>query len=710
MTPLLRKLPGIAVASIVSLLLLVFIVVPVGLVLLKSFDNSGPLPHWRLAEITEQALALMPEAERDAARTRWVEDATLAERVGAMAVAYDLAGLEPSWDVTAPFEHQQVAIDAALPELTEQQRQAVDLAFPTAHIMLHKRIALAFAVRDQLSAPDFNRLRAATQERYGLDNYTAVFADTYLRKAAVNSVTLALISVITTISIGYALAYGLNRGGIARPILTRNILLLPLVAPPIMVATATTMLFGRRGLVTFTLFEQTLGISSADSFNIYGPIGIIIAQTLSFLPTTLIVLDNAMRRQDGRLEEAALMLGASRLALFRNVTLPLSWPGLKRAMVLVFIQSLTDFGNPMILGRDTPVLAGVIYNEITSFQNTPLASAICLWLIIPSLLVYLALEQIGRRKRYVSNDAGTPAEQRQPLPVRVVLTGLAGFFCVIIAAIYIVMALGSVTRIWGIDWTFTLAYFTPEGLGAGMEGTGYGSRDGGLDEVWNSVRVAAIAAPLGGLLALCIGYVAERMRRPYGDVIAFQALIPAILPGIIFGVGYIIAFNAPFGIKWLSLSGTEAIIIINIMFGNLYVGVLAARAALQRIDQSVDEAAENLGAGMVRRFWEVTLPMLRIAALLGILYVFIDGLTTLSSIIFLVSGNIDLASVAIFSAASTSNYGYAAAKSVGLLVVSALAMGLVAWVERHTRRAQGLPAEGAGRRQELTVMGAGATL
>jgi len=705
----LRRLPGIIAASLVAALLLVFIVVPVGLVLLKSFDNSGRLPDWRLAEITEEALQLMPEAERDAATARWVAQATLAERVAAMAVAYDLAGLTPGWDVAAPFEHQQAAIEAALPALQPAQLTAVEAAFPVAHIMLHKRIALAFAVRDQLSVADFDRLRAAKQERYGLDNYAAVFADTYLRKAAVNSVTLALISVLTTVSIGYAIAYGLNRGGIARPVLTRNILLLPLVAPPIMVATATTMLFGRRGLITYTLFEQTLGISSADSFNVYGPLGIIIAQTLSFLPTTLIVLDNAMRRQDGRLEEAALMLGAGRLKLFSNVTLPLSWPGLKRAMVLVFIQSLTDFGNPMILGRDTPVLAGVIYNEITSFQNTPLASAICLWLIIPSLLLYLALEQIGRRKRYISNDAGTPAEQRQPLPVRIALTSLAGFFCVMILAIYIVMALGSVTRIWGIDWTFTLAYFTPEGLGAGMEGTGYGSRDGGLDEVWNSVRVAAVAAPLGGLLALAIGYVAERMRRPWGDVIAFEALIPAILPGIIFGVGYIIAFNAPFGIKWLSLSGTEAIIIINIMFGNLYVGVLAARAALQRIDQSVDEAAENLGAGMLRRFWEVTLPMLRIAALLGILYVFIDGLTTLSSIIFLVSGNIDLASVAIFSAASASNYGYAAAKSVGLLAVSALAMGVVVWVERQTRRAQGMPATSNGRRQELTVMGAGAT-
>ncbi|UXN76181.1 ABC transporter permease subunit (plasmid) [Devosia sp. A8/3-2] len=188
----------------------------------------------------------------------------------------------------------------------------------------------------------------------------------------------------------------------------------------------------------------------------------------------------------------------------------------------------------------------------------------------------------------------------------------------------------------------------------------------------------------------------------------FRALIPAILPGIIFGVGYIIAFNAPFGIKQLSLTGTEAIIVINIMFGNLYVGVLAARAALQRIDQSVDEAAESPGAGMIRRFWEVTLPMLRIAALLGVLYVFIDGLTTLSSIIFLVSGSTDSASVAIFNAASSSNYGYAAAKSVGLLVVSAPAMAIVVWVELSTRRAQGL-GSGSKQQQQLSVVGAGAT-
>jgi len=708
----LRRLPAMVAAAFVCLLLLVFIVIPVALVLIKSFDNSGPLPAWRLAEMTREAINLMPADQQQVAVDKWVADATDVERVKAIATAHELAGVEVSWATDEPFDHQAKAIDAALAALPSEARAAVDAAFPIAHIMLHKRIALAFAVRNAMSPADFDRLRAAKSEQYGLDNYIAVIADPYLRKAAVNSLTLALISVVSTVGIAYSIAYGLNRGGIMQPALTRNILLLPLVAPPVLVATATTMLFGRRGLITYTVFDQTLGMTDADSFNIYGPLGIIIAQTLSFLPTTLIVLDNVMRRQDGRLEEAAMILGAGRFALFRNVTFPLSWPGLKRAIVLVFIQSLTDFGNPMILGRDTPVLAGVIYDQITGFQNTPLASAICLWLIVPSLLFYLALEQIGRRKRYVSNDAGTPSQYRQPVMVKAGLSGLAGIFCALIGAIYLVIILGSVTRIWGVDWSFTLGYFTPEGIGDGMAGTNYGSGDGGLAEVWNSVRIAGIAAPIGGLLALAIGCVAERMRPPFGDIIAFQAMIPAILPGIIFGVGYIIAFNAPFGFKSLSLSGTEAILIVNIMFGNLYVGVLAARAALQRIDRAVDEAAENLGAGMIRRFVEITLPMLRIAALLGVLYVFVDGLTTLSSIIFLVSGNTPLASVAIFNSAQSSSYGYAAAKSVGLLVVSVMAMSLVWWIERSTRRIHGLaggPARGKRADTTLSVTGMGGT-
>jgi iron(III) transport system permease protein len=135
-------------------------------------------------------------------------------------------------------------------------------------------------------------------------------------------------------ALAFLLAYGLNRGGVPRPGLMRALFLLPLVAPPVLVATATLMLFGRRGLVTHTLLDRNLGLIDADSTNLYGFGGVVLAQILSFLPAALIVIDNVLRRHDGRAEEAAVSLGASRAQVFWHVTVPLAWPGLKRALVL----------------------------------------------------------------------------------------------------------------------------------------------------------------------------------------------------------------------------------------------------------------------------------------------------------------------------------------------------------------------------------------
>ena len=680
------------------MLLAVFIGLPIGAVLKESFVISGPMPVQRLKEVTTEALDLLPEDRRLAAIERWVASATEKERLDALAAAFRLAGQSAPWDVKAAFSDQAKAVDKMLPGLDPSVRAEVEGHYPLAVVMLHKRIALAFQVRDQLASADFDRLRAGAEFRVGLDHYLSIFEDPYLRRAAINSLTLAAMATGFTIIVAFALAYGINRGGVPRPSLVRGIVLLPLVAPPVLIATATLMLFGRRGLVTHTLLDRGLGWIDADVTNLYGFFGVIVAQILSFVPAATIVLDNVLRKQDGRIEEAAAGLGAARWTIFREVTLPMAWPGIKRVLVLVFILSLTDFGNPLLLGRDTPVIAGIIYDEMTAFRNTPLAAALCVWLILPSLLVFLVLEAMGRRRRYTAAD-GTGGAPELPLPIawRGALTAIAGVVVFLVVAIYATMILGSVTRVWGVDWGITLGYFTGAGVEAGLSGGG-SDRDLGL--VWQSVQVAGIAGPLGGLLGIVVAYVVERIRPPGANLIAFLALIPAILPGIIFGIGYIVAFNLPFGVKVLSLTGTSAILVINVLFSNLFVGVLAGRAALQRLDAAVDEAAESLGAGLVTRFIEVTLPMLRSAFLLGALYVFVDGMTTLSSVIFLVSGDHKLASVAIFNHSNSGEYGYAAAKSVVVLAIAAIAMVAIAIYERRTavlsRRARAAAPEMGG--------------
>ncbi len=681
----LRLKPGGVLAALVALPLFVFIAWPIGAVLVQGAVVEGPMPAWRLKAATEEALALMPEERRAAALARWATPRGEKERAEALAAAFRLAGHPPPWDTAASFQDQIAAAEAALAALPPEARGRIEAELPIAAVMLHRRVALAFQVRDQLSPTAFEALRTGAERRIGADHYLAPVTDAYLRRAALNSLAFALFATVATTALAFALAFAVNRAGVARPGLMRAVILMPLVAPPVLVATATIMLFGRRGLVTDALLERQLGLIDADVTNIYGFAGILLAQVLSFVPAAFIVLDNALRRQDGRLEEAAAIIGASRARAFRAVTLPLAWPGLKRALVLVFILSLTDFGNPLLLaGRDIPVIAAVIYDEMTAFRNTGLAAALALWLLLPGLLLHLALETLGGRRRFATLPGPAPEIGLPRLAVRL-LAALCLAVAGAIVAIYATIVAGAFTRIWGVDWGFTFGHFTEAGVVIGHAGTGYGSSERGVALVWQSLEVAAIAAPAGGLAGILVAFVIERVRPPGREALAFTALLPAVLPGLIFGIGYILAFNLPFGIEALSLTGTSAILVLNILFGNMFVGVLAGRAALARVDPAIDEAAEGMGAGLLRRIVAVTLPLLRAAFLLGTLYVFVDGLTTLSSVIFLVSGTHKLASVAIFNQAGGGDYGGAAAKSVVMLALAGAAMAAIALIERRDR-------------------------
>lgn len=261
MMRLLRHLPRTVVTGVVALLLTIFIAVPIGTVLLESFVISGPMPPLRLKAVTMEAVAELPPNERDSALQRWTETATEAERVGATTIAFDLAGVAIPWDRNAAYSEQTKGIQAALNALPPSEREAIESNFAIAHVMLHKRTALAFKVKDQIGKQAFDTLRNGTEDRWGLDHYLEP-QDSYLRTAAVNSMVLAAFSVVFTVPLAFALAYGINCGGVPWPSAMRVTFLMPLVAPPILIATATVMLFGRRGLVTHTLYWTRVLVSS----------------------------------------------------------------------------------------------------------------------------------------------------------------------------------------------------------------------------------------------------------------------------------------------------------------------------------------------------------------------------------------------------------------------------------------------------------------
>ena len=691
---MMRQLPGYLATLVVALLLGLFIVYPLGAVLVESFVVSGPIPLTELRAMTLEALSRLDPETRDKSVKRWVERAKPKERMEATAAALELIGEAVPWDRKETFSEQIKAAEKTVAALDREKRKRLEDEYPVSIVMLHKRIPLAFKIKSQLSKDEFDRLRSGELEDFGLLHYLSVVKEARLFNALRNSLILSFIACFTATALAFAIAYGINRGGIPMPNLVRYATLIPLVSPPVILATAAVLLFGRNGAFTKRILDDALGLIDAGQTNLYGMGGVVLAQVLSFLPPAFIIMDNVLSKHDGRVEEAAASQGASPWQVFSRITVPLSRPGLVRALILVFILTMTDFGNPLVIGRDIPNLAGVLYDEIIGFQNTELSAALAMWMIVPALSIYFLLEGIGRRKRYDTGEAGGgPPELPVPRPARVFLTALAWAVISITVLLYGSVVVGSFVRIWGIDNTFTLNHY----LGIEIAHTGFVSEFKGLGEVWQSLLVAVIAAPVGGLLALVVAYLVERVRPVGGNLLSFVSLLPAILPGVIFGVGYIVAFNFPFGVKELALTGTKSILIINILFANIFVGVLAGRAVLQRLDASVDEAAEILGASLVQRFTRVVLPMMRHAALLGTLYLFVQGMTTLSAVVFLVSAGNELSSVVIFNNAIVTFYGVACAQSVAILVIVFAVMGAMWWFETRGPVWMRLGARAAGR-------------
>jgi iron(III) transport system permease protein len=656
-------------------LLGLFIVMPLGTVLIESFAVSIPVPRQEMRALLLRSLGMLEADRRQELMQRWLTQVTDRQRMEATAAALEAIGLPVSWDRKAAFDGQIASAQAAVARLDPAQRTAFEAEYPIQVVAVHRRIPLAFQVRDRLTPGEFDTLRSGQRRGFGLDHYRSFLTEERFLRAGRNSLSLSLTSSALAMVLAYALAFGVNRDGLRFPTLTRAAVLVPLVSPPVILAFAAILLFGRQGLVTRGLLDSALGLIHAEKTNLYGASGVVLAQVLSYLPHAFIVLENVLSQQDARVEEAAASQGATAWQVFSRVTLALTLPGIVRAFLLVFILCMTDFGNPLVIGRDIPVLAGIIYDEILGFQNKPLASALCIWLLLPTLTAYLLFEGIGKRRRFATS-AGTGGRLELPVPraARIALEGIAALVLLLIGSLYLVVVAGSFVRVWGIDFTPTLDHYLRVDPGL--------AQLHGLPTVWTSVKIAGFAAPLGGLLSLVIAYLVERVRPPGGNAIGFVALLPAVLPGVILGIGYLIFFNNPFGLSSLALTGSAAILVINILFANLYVGVLAGRAALQRLDPAVEEAAEALGASVVQTFRLVTLPMIRRVLTLSTLYVFVHGITTLSAVIFLVSPEHKLASVGIFIAAETAHYGIACATSTAVLVIVLGAMALAWMIER----------------------------
>jgi iron(III) transport system permease protein len=478
-------------------------------------------------------------------------------------------------------------------------------------------------------------------------------------RALRNSLVLALMVGFAGTVIGLVFAFTVERAGLGRRAakLIDLATFLPLISPPFTTSIAFVFSFGPRGLITYDL----LGISNAK---VYGFTSTFAAETFTYFPIAYLALRPMIASIGTSLEEAAFSLGGSRWHIFRTVTLPLILPGLANAFLLLFGCSLADFATPLILsGSDFPVLPTEAYLQITGLFDLKSGAILSLLLLVPAGVVYYAQERLVAGRSYVTVTGKAAASGKLDSVSRAARVGLIAlclFVTVAILYFYALLFCASIVMAFGANHTLTLAHY-------------HVIFTEGLPAIRQTLIIALIGMPLGGLYGIVVGYLVGRTRFTGRRAMELISMLNYALPGTIVGIAYLLAFND----KPFALTGTALIIVACYVFRYSPTGIRTTIALLQQIDHSMEEASTSLGADRFTTFRRVMLPLILPAFFAGLGVVFIRSMTAISATIFLVSIDWTLITVKILENMTEVALGPAAAFSVFVIVVVLAVSGLL---------------------------------
>ena len=466
----------------------------------------------------------------------------------------------------------------------------------------------------------------------GLEDYRDVLSRPRWLTAARNSLVITLLSTACATLLGAVFAFALTRRDIPLRRVFRFTSMLPLFAPPFMVAFAYILMFGRQGLIS----HQLLGFSP----DIFGWKGLLLSQTIAFFPLATMIIKGVLEGIHPGLEQAALTLGATEGRALATVTIPLAAPGLVGAMLVVAITVLADFGNAVVIAGNYPLLATEA------------------WFL---LALFVASRWWNARHSFVTvAGRGSDVDQiATPALVKWAVVAICSVACLLVVVVYIGIALAGLVAVWGNDWTPTLSHWR-EALNHG-------------DAIWASLKMSFFAGLVTAVLAQVAAFIHSR-NLPGSRLVDFLAVLPGALPGVFIGVGFVLAFNAP----PIELAGTMWIIVFALGLWHLPTAYQATSAALSQIHKSIEDAARNLGASEVRLVSDVYAPMLTRSLAASFLQSFVRSVSNVSVVVFLVAPGNVVVTFVILQMIGGANWSGAAALTTLLLLVTFACVGVAA--------------------------------
>jgi iron(III) transport system permease protein len=493
--------------------------------------------------------------------------------------------------------------------------------------------------------------------------YLRIFETPGLGVMLLNSVAWAGCTTLGAWLFGVPCGYLLARTDLAAKGLARVLLLMPLMTPSYLTALAYVLAIQPGGLGDTligpvpeglrAIFFSFWGVTFIMVVTLFGGVALVVEATLLGIPS--------------RLEDAAASLGASRFTTLRRIVLPLLLPAMLNSGILVFLDAISNFGVPAIMGPrcNLPLLPAEIYALVTSWPvDIPLAAALATILsLLAVVLLSLSRWWLNRRPPGRSRTAVVRPRPLSRMGQCLAWAWLAALFALSAGLPMAVTVASSFVDRWqGGAPSWTLRHY--------QEVFRFGSE--GWQALETSFMLSTITASVTTVVGGLAAYALARNRGWWAGAVDTLSLLPRILPNIVVAIAMIMAWNAP----WIPLNIYGTVWLLVVAYLALYQAEAFryGDAGMRQIGLNLEQAAESLGASRRQILQRIVVPMLAPSLMIAWIITFILCIRDWVASVILLPPDMATTGSFIFNQFEQGDMAKAMAMATATLVLSTLVL------------------------------------
>jgi len=527
----------------------------------------------------------------------------------------------------------------------EETRWLLKIPRPETLIFLGTGLLIAFLVLWPLFWLFLGTFLTDTKE-LTLKNWQNALKAPFLWEATWNTIYVSVVGIGLSMVFGIALAVIVARTDTPGKRFFELITVLPFITPPIVSGIAWIILADKEGGLINIIFAE-LGLDFR--INILSMGGLIFSSVLYMIPFVFFLTAGVMRQINPELENASTICGASKYKTFLRVTLPLLLPGISAGGVLAFMYSNNLFGIHAVIGMPANIwlLTTAIYTSLNIVPININQAAIqgLILLAMGALAMWANTWFLGKRKSYVTiTGKGFRSKEVKIGKWRWLTFAICSLYVFFVAILpYLVIFFRSLKPFAfqpGMSfmelfqhWNFT-EYWK-------IVSSDPPSQRAIINSFWLSIAAAVLTMALTSVAA----YMITKTRFPFRKALGFISMVPLTVPGVVLGTAALLAYSTrPF-----MFYGTIWILLLAYIMKDLPLGLKSAESSLLQIDKDLEDSARICGASWMRKFWTITMPLIKPGMVAGFIIIFASMVREVGASIILFSLGNEVSAYIIFN-------------------------------------------------------------